>query len=216
MDSVIDMEGARRLVADAVLWPLVRDFLWDFAPQIHPSRLPDGFSEMAGQPPRIRRYVMGVLGVAPVFHDFPASDNSRLILLPGGSLESLARWLGALACAQSLRRITDGARVRALKASLPDVYPAVFSYTAYFKGFGGEASGVFDGLDGEGTVSKVVETGYGLLFSLVSALPEGLLRRLELKLPQTAAPAGAQTVAQPILHKILRLKFPEAYTLCCS
>ena len=39
MDSLIDIAAARSLVADAALWPRVRDFLWDFAPSIHPSWL---------------------------------------------------------------------------------------------------------------------------------------------------------------------------------
>ena len=39
MDRLIDIAAARSLVADAALWPRVRDFLWDFAPSIHPSWL---------------------------------------------------------------------------------------------------------------------------------------------------------------------------------
>ena len=36
---MIDIGAARALVADTVLWPRVRDFLWDFAPQVHPNWL---------------------------------------------------------------------------------------------------------------------------------------------------------------------------------
>ena len=40
----VTVEEARNLVADQALWPRVRDFLWDFAPQVHPSWLEDLFS----------------------------------------------------------------------------------------------------------------------------------------------------------------------------
>lgn len=211
MDSVIDMQSARSLIADAALWPHLRDFLWDFAPQIHPTRLPAGISSVAGQPPRIKRYVLETLEVAPVFHDFPATDNSRLLLLDSATLEGIAKWMGALLCQAALRRIMDGAKVRALKAAMPDVYPVVFSYTAYFTNLPQIEAG---------NVDDVLFAGYGALFALVSALPEGLLARLKLKLP-TSADAYFKVSEIPAfkdaaLSKILKLKFPEAHALCCS
>ena len=95
MDCVIDMEQARELVGNATLWPRVRDFLWDFAPQVHASWLDD---LSAGQPgredpeqsrrlqaaqlpdyltsssPRVRRWILSRLGVEPVYAMIPAVD----------------------------------------------------------------------------------------------------------------------------------------------
>ena len=39
----IVIEEARELVSNRLLWPLVRDFLWDFAPQIHESWIVEKF-----------------------------------------------------------------------------------------------------------------------------------------------------------------------------
>lgn len=208
MDSVIGMESARRLVADSALWPQVRDFLWDFAPQIHPSRIPEGTGSLDAQSPRMRRYVLDKLGVAPLFHDFPADDNSRLALLPGETLGEIAKWLGALACAASLRRIMDGAKVRALKAGLPGIYPAVFSYTAYFRAMPDmEADSPED----------VAAIGQGLFFGLFEGLPEPLVSRLKMKLPDDIAPrGGVPSVPRDQIALLLKLKFPEAHALCCS
>ena len=211
MDSVIDMEGARRLVADAALWPLVRDFLWDFGPQIHPSRLPDGIKTLAGQSTRIRKYALDTLGVTPAFHDFPQTDNSRLLLFPSEKLVGMAKWLGALACSASLRKIMDGAKVRALKAALPEIYPAVFSYTAYFRNIPQLEAASAD---------EVVNIGYKILFSVVSSVPEALLKRLVLKLP-TPVDLMPQDSEIPkfqnsAISLLLKLRFPEAYALCCS
>lgn len=211
MDSVIDIEGARKLVADDALWPHVRDFLWDFGPQIHPSRLPKGISTLEGQPPRIKRFVLDLLGVVPVFHDFTKSGNSKLMLLPGDTLDALAKWFGAISCAPSLRKIMDGAKVRALKAALPDIYPAVFSYTAYFRNIPEVEASCAD---------DVLSAGYKMLFSLFSDLPDALVNRLCLKLPATVVASPRDPAAKPFpnaaISLLLRLKFPEAHALCCS
>ena len=147
MGELIDMEGARALVADQTLWPRVRDFLWDFAPQVHESWLDglpgletldarrDGNSSLVSclmSSPRTKSFLLSSLGVTPCFHAFPKDDWSRLFLLDGATLESVAKWLGALVCADSLRQVTEGKVVRALKTALPGVYPEVFGYTAYF------------------------------------------------------------------------------------
>ena len=42
----IAMDEARALVSDRVLWPRVRDFLWDFAPQVHESWLEGVFASV--------------------------------------------------------------------------------------------------------------------------------------------------------------------------
>ena len=150
MDGVITMEDARALVGDAKLWPRVRDFLWDFAPQVHESWLgasvvkwlgSEGSTQLphnhlTAQPlnrltmssPRVKRYILESLGVEPSFHTFPKEDGSRILLLDGANLESTAKWLGALACAESLRRVTSGEVVRELKSKLRGIYPEVFGY----------------------------------------------------------------------------------------
>ena len=211
MDRVIDIEGARRLVGDDALWPHVRDFLWDFGPQIHPTRLPAGIETLAGQSWRIKRFVMDSLGVAPAFYDFASPGNARLMLLPGETLVGIAKWLGALVCAAALRRIMDGAKVRELKAALPDVYPAVFSYTAYFRNIPEVGATCAD---------DVIAAGYKTLFSLFSGLPTALVDRLSLKLPASVDASLREAEAKPLpdaaVSLLLRLKFPEAHALCCS
>ncbi len=228
MDGVIGMDEARALVGNAALWPRVRDFLWDFAGQVHPSWLADleNLEPLAGlerrtdllrlDSPRVRRFILAQLEVAPCFHAFPKDDGSRLLLLDAATLEGVARWLGALACAGELRRITGGAAVRALKAALPGIYPEVFGYVAYFSGFD-----VPRGDAAENLLDDVVRTGYALLHSAVSSLPEPLLSRLKCKLPkQEALRLGAMApnklITQATIQKLLKLKFPEAYSLCCS
>ncbi|MBO7684985.1 MAG: hypothetical protein J6V72_01285 [Kiritimatiellae bacterium] len=226
MDSLIDIAAARALVADAALWPHVRDFLWDFAPQVHGSWLEDCLGRAAPDEgrkdgtdpshdprlmssPRVKRFVLSALGIEPCFHAFPKDDWSRLILLDGQELELIVKWLGALACAGELRRVTDGKTVRALKADLPGIYPEVFGYTAYFKG---------DEMDMGDEAGHVVAAGFSRLMSLLAPLPGFLLSRLKFKLPReyskylTVRPSNGQTVNLPLL---LKLRFPEAYRLCC-
>ncbi|MBP5227377.1 MAG: SctK family type III secretion system sorting platform protein, partial [Kiritimatiellae bacterium] len=132
----LDLAAARAWVSDDARWPSIRDFLWDFAPQVHPSWL-DGLTALESLPapavsgapqladlmssPRAKAFVLSSLGIDPCFHTFPKEDGSRLLLLDSATLESLAKWLGALACADSLRKVMDGATVRALKAALPGI-----------------------------------------------------------------------------------------------
>ena len=231
MDSVIDIGAARALVADATLWPRLRDFLWDFAPQVHPSWLEDLERETLDgrredetatshvsrlmSSPRVKRFVLSALGVTPCFHAFPKDDWSRLILLDGQTLELIAKWLGALACADALRRVTDGATVRALKAELSGVYPEVFGYTAYFSGFDLAAKDAKK-------PDEVLSVGCGLLSALLDACPAPLLKRFTLKLPKKlcglCVPCDekkGRPSAGGAVKKLLKLKFPEAYKLCC-
>ena len=234
MDGVIDLARARELVGNAALWPRVRDFLWDFAPQVHASwreGLPgletldarrEGNSSLAPclmSSPRTKSFLLSSLGVTPCFHDFPKEDGSRLLLLDGATLEKVVQWLGALACADELRRVTDGATVRALRAALPGVYPDVFGYTAYFREFGSRGDAEAPRLE-----ERVPETGWGILLSAVAGLPASLVARLAFKLPKplsAAAPRRKMKPQQgealrPAILKLLKLKFPEAYSLCCS
>ena len=226
----VTVEEARELVANQALWPRVRDFLWDFAPQVHPSWLEGLFScrdaealsvlqEMKS--PRVKRFVLDSLGVEPCFHAFPKDDGSRILLLDGATLESVAKWLGALACAESLRRVTSGATVRELKASLPGIYPEVFGYTMYFGGFDFQCRDA----ETQRLEDEVVSTGCNMLFSAIAGLPASLVSRLKLKLPKSlcdlcvSAPLRLKERSSQInlsaVLKLLKLKFPEAYSLCC-
>ena len=228
MDSLIDIAAARSLVADAALWPRVRDFLWDFVPSIHPSWLEEleslkvqGFNSQAiklSNYQTIKLFILSTLGIEPCFHAFPKDDWSRLILLDGQALELIVKWLGALSCADSLRRVTDGATVRALKAELSGVYPEVFGYTAYFSGFDLAAKNASDAKKPE----EVLSVGIELLSSLLAACPEPLVKRFKLKLPKKLCELGIangekqeRISAGGAVKKLLKLKFPEAYRLCC-
>ena len=208
MGGLIDMESARALVADSALWPKVRDFLWDFAPQIDPSWL-DAMA-VRETTPRAKAWLLSSLGVSPCFHSFPKEDWSRLLLLDGAMLESIAKWLGALVCAESLRRVTDGAAVRGLKAVLPGVYPDVFAYTAYFRGVAAKEAK---------SAEDVVAAGMEALSGRLSAQKPELLRRFQLKMPKDlcglCVPCGEKAISAEVLSKLLKLKFPEAYRLCC-
>ena len=230
MGELIDMESARALVADQTLWPRLRDFLWDFVPQIHPSWLeelmkvlpPSDGSQLLSSP-RVKGFILSSLGVEPSFHTFPKDDFSRLLLLDGATLEALVKWIGALACAGKLRSVTDGKTVRALKAALPGVYPEVFGYTAYFKGFEIEDLGF---KIEEGSLGEIGRLGGHILLSLLDSLPASLVARLKLKLPKAYSDAAnpqssilnpqSSIFNQKSLTRLLKLKFPEAYSLCCS
>lgn len=241
--NTVDMEKARELVADQALWPRVRDFLWDFAPQVHESWLENvwgretmdagreaGSSLVYGlsSSPRVKKHILTSLGVEPFFHSFPKDDWSRLALLDGATLLEIAKWLGATACADELRRVTDGATVRELKSALRGIYPEVFSFTAYFRGLEAWKFGSLDGV--ENVAAQVEENGYALLFSAVDALPPQLQLRMRLKLPaafKASAPPSLRPSDLPniktskhqfqkLLSKLLKLRYPGAYSLCFS
>jgi hypothetical protein len=231
----ITLDEARELVSNRLLWPRVRGFLWDFAPQIHMSWL-DDFTQRSREAesaetlvhsaisaslremksPRVKRYILESLGVEPCFHTFPKEDGSRILLLDGATLESAAKWLGALACAESLRRVTSGEVVRELKSKLRGIYPEVFGYTAYFKDLD------FQRRDAETlSAQRISEDGCKMLFSVLSELPEPLITRMKLKFPKGlcdlcfSAPLREMKAKLPAVLKLFKLKFPEAYKLCC-
>lgn len=229
MKDEITIDEARELVLEPVLWPLVRNFLWDFVPQVHESWLEGIVSESSdtGQgpaqslvsslstSPRVKKFVLGRLGVEPCFHTFPKEDWSRLALLDGAVLFEIVKWLGALACADELRRVTSGATVRELKAALPGIYPEVFGYTEYFRKLKVEK------LEVEGSLPDAIEKlGCGMLHSFLGELPAPLWRRMLLKLPRDLEPSTPDlqpSNLQPSnMQLLLKLRFPEAYTLCCS
>ena len=208
----ITLDEARELVSNRLLWPRVSEFLWDFAPQVHESWLESEQLSLRDSP-RVKRYILESLGVEPCFHTFPKEDGSRILLLDGATLESAAKWLGALACAESLRRVTSGEVVRGLKSKLRGIYPEVFNYTAYFKDLdsrgGAEARS-------EDIVAEVVANGYGLLFSAFSKLPASVVSRAKFKLPKDLrVSASPREIDLPVVLKLFKLKFPEAYKLCC-
>ncbi len=223
-DTTITMDDARALVTDSVLWPRIRDFLWDFAPAIHASWLEtvDGLNAkgLDLDSPRLKAYAQQALGVEPCFHSFPKEDGSRLLLLDGETLHSLSKWLGALACAESLRKVTSGATVRSLRAALPGVYPDVFAYTAYFGKWKME-NGEWK-MEGDAG-AQVCRLGRRILFSVLKDLPPALLHRLELKLPKESVDDSTPDSGNfqfsifnfQFVAKLLKLKFPEAYSLCC-
>lgn len=213
------IEDARALVSNRSLWPHVRDFLWNFAPSIHESWIADKFGDQASRHPallasgRTGRFILDSLGVEPCFHTFPADDGSRILLLDGTTLESVVKWLGALACADALRRVTSGTAVRELKSSLSGVYPEVFGYTAYFGGLEALKCGS----------DEVERTGHAILMGGLSSIPAPLMHRFRLKLPKGMADMESPDAKvsrfpnfQTSILKLLKLKFPEAYRLCCS
>ena len=238
----IAIEEARELVSNRLLWPLVRDFLWDFAPQVHPSWVEDLFSRRDAEAqggtatfgglgdsaalremksPRVKRYVLSLLGLEPCFHTFPKEDGSRLLLLDGATLESVVKWLGALACAAALRRVTNGATVRELKATLPGIYPEVFGYTMYFGSLETLKFGCLD--DGKFGGADVEKVGCELLLQSLSSLPAPLMYRLKFKFPKGMTDMELPDLKtsklpnlQTSIFKLLKLKFQEAYKLCCS
>ena len=187
------------------------------------SRETSGNLESLMANPRVKAHVLSQLDIGPCFHAFPKDDWSRMVLLDGATLESVAKWLGALVCADDMRRVTDGKTVRELKAALAGIYPEVFGYTMYFNGMeiirrGAETQNAFEKINGE----IVAQVGTAILFSLISSLPESLLNRFRLKFPKTfcafepmrETKKQAEKV-QTVVMKLLKLKFPEAYNLCC-
>ena len=223
-EASITVAEAREIVSDAAVWPRLRDLLWNFAPQIHPSWM-EGLAIPVAQlmpSPRGRRVLLDTLGVEPCFHAFPRNDFSRLLLLDGEMLERLVKWLGALAVAGSIRRATNGEAVRAIKAALPGVYPEVFGYTMYFKELAGCGSATGDGTDPVADAKGAAALGGGMVFAMMADLSAPLAARLRLKLPKSIGePAARSDVKVPLaalrasVARLLKLKFPEAYSLCC-
>jgi hypothetical protein len=214
MDRVVDMDRAREIVADRNLWPEVRDFLWDFAPQIHRSWLEGLPVSKENGSCRVKVWMLSQLGVGGCFFDFRKDGWNLLPLLDGATLESIVKWLGALACSDDLRRVTDGVTVRDLKSRLSGVYPDVFGFSVYFKGLKPCA----EIKDGQSLSDFVIETGYGILMKVVSSLPEDVLLRFRMKLPKELADVEPSSLkpSDINLSLLLKLKFPEAYKLCCS
>ena len=110
-EAHITIDDARALVADAVLWPRIRDFIWDFAPQVHTSWLEglgleaiDAGRDVGSDAsqvsrlmssPSVKRFVLSSLRVSSCYHSFPKEDHSRILLLDGPTLEAIAKWFKA-------------------------------------------------------------------------------------------------------------------------
>jgi len=97
------------------------------------------------------------------FNVYPRGDVRRIEYLAPETRAAIDLWKKALCAVHGWRTIVDGAKVRALRAEYPGVYPEVLRYAAYFP-----------------------------------------------KAPETPEAEAAFTL------KLLKLKFPEAYALCCS
>ncbi len=65
---------------------------------------------------------------------YPKDDPRRRAYLPADVQTQIDRWLEAISKVDEWRLITDGARVRQLKADYPGIYPDVLRYAAYFVG----------------------------------------------------------------------------------
>lgn len=196
-DSAISLADARPLVASP-LWPRIRAFLWDFASLCDPARLAaaaGGSGDAAPRSldllgsPRVAAGALRALGLSPFFHSFPATDASRLLLLSREDYDRLAQFLGVVAFAPALRRVTAGADVRALRAALPGVYPATLAFTAYFR----RHEPLFERLVPAGEAANpavVFAAGHRLLAAALSDLPPALLLRQRLRFPE-GSPADA-------------------------
>ncbi len=229
MGGIAGMEEARALVADTALWPLVRDFLWDFAPQIHPSWLEEipGAGAIANNlalssSPRVKKWILSSLGVEPCFHLFPKDDWSRLLLLDGAKLLEIAKWLGAISFVDPLRRITAPAQVKDFKAAFAGVYPDIFAYAMYFTPAPSKKGAASAAPASDLSPAEVAAFGVSQLWSFVAKLDKPLLRRLELKLPKSATlPDSGREMKRDAsresknLRLLLKLRFPEAFSLCC-
>ena len=234
-DSDISLADARALVA-STLWPRIRAFLWDFASQIDEGRFEEAGVAQSQQgekasltlrernSPRVRSWVLRNLGVAPVFHAFPATDGSRLLLLSGEDYGRLAMFLGVVAFARSLRLVTLGAEVRALKSAIPD-YRETLSFSAYFHRF----AALFERFAPEGAPANpaaVAAAGHGVLAAALSSLPAPLLLRQRLRFPagspadvalgRASAPSDHQAEAAQAALLALKLSNPQEYSLCFS
>ena len=206
--SGFGLTEARNLVASP-LWPRIRAFLWDFASLCDPTRLAAAlsFGGSGGLPrslsitPRLARAAEQALGLSPFFHPFPADDGSRLLLLSREDYDRLAQFLGAIALAPALRRITSGAEVRVLKAALPGIYPEALAYAAYFRRFealfaslsggAGDRSGGSGGSAPRPLQEAVPAVGHALLAGALSSLPSELLLRQRLRFPEGSAADAA-------------------------
>jgi len=212
MTQTPDMKDARALVRDERHWPLVREFLFGFAPLADAARVDAacgaGTAARRGSP-RVDAFVCARLGVTPLFHAFPADDGSRLLLLPAQTYLNIGLWLAALARADALRNVISGARVRELKAALPGVYPDVLKVAPYFHKWQLPAA---DGDD-------FAVNGLRYLATALKDLPVELLGRQRLRFP-VEREGGFNPLDGEVpfaeINRLMQIQFPKEYALCCS
>lgn len=205
----------------------VQTFASSHVPSSDPAVPPDGEPESDGEvaepsnfrtfelanalatTPRVAASALRALGLSPFFHSFPATDASRLLLLSREDYDRLAQFLGVVAFAPALRRVTAGADVRALRAALPGVYPATLAFTAYFRKHEPlfkqvafkessqvpkfESSNVPDPEPANPPTcqpANIMGGGHRLLAAALSDLPPALLLRQRLRFPE-GSPADA-------------------------
>ena len=192
--------------------------------------------------PRVAAGALRALGVEPVFHPFPATDASRLLLLSREDYDRLAQFLGVVALAPALRRVTAGADVRALKAALPD-YRESLAFAAYFhrfealfKRFEPAEQAADPAVENSSLVTRhsslsaaVPAAGHRLLAAALSDLPPELLLRQRLRFPAgspadaalareagSVPEASASGAALAAAKLALKLSNPQEYTTCFS
>lgn len=235
---MIDLAQARALVRSPQ-WPQISELLWGFAPLVDSGRraavfaaaLPESaaatLERSMFQRPTASRWFLSQLGVESVFHDFPATDGSRLLLLSSADYLALADRLGVVAHAPALRRLMDGAKVRALRAALPGAYPEALRLEAYFHAWRDLLAASAGGSGAEPpSVAAIRLAGLRLLATALSPLPPQLLLRQRLRFPPALDPGfepladddGGKTaeMAKPCLAKMLQLTHPEQYAQCFS
>jgi len=249
-DSFPSLEEAHPLVASP-LWPRIRAFLWQFASLCDESRIrskvlkfegsqvPDSepanlqtceLSNALATTPRVAASALRDLGIAPFFHSFPSADASRLLLLSREDYARLAQFLGTIAFAPALRRVTAGAEVRALKAALPGVYPEALAFAAYFhkheslfKKAASEESSKVRKFESSKVPApepanlrtcepaNILAAGHSLLAAALSDLPPELLLRQRLRFPAgSPADSALASLAGSQVHKFESSKVPDS------
>lgn len=175
--------------------------------------------------PRLARAAEQALGVSPFFHSFPSTDASRLLLLSREDYDRLAQFLGTVALAPALRRITAGSEVRALKAALPGVYPEALTFAAYFH----KHETLFKKVapaDAAANAETICAAGHSILAAALSDLPPELLLRQRLRFP-AGSPADAAfareagsvpeaSASGAAARLALKLSNPTEYSTLCS
>ena len=129
-------------------------------------------------------------GRKPFFHDFPADDGSRIALLGDATRRAVENWLEVIARADELGGALDGERVKVLREEYGDAYPDAIRYAPYFAKWHLPAA-----------------DGGRLLATAMRTAPAELLE---------AEPLEGTEVPLAAVLKLLKLRFSEAYDLCCS
>lgn len=232
--AALTLDAARELLSAGKVWPLLRDFLWNFAPLVDGARVATLATHpaLAGllKPPYAKglaETILAHVGVTPVFYAFPPENGSRLLLLPRETYEQLARWLGVVLYAEGLRTVLNGAQVRMLRQQLGGAYPEALNYTAYFSKWGAVLEAVREALPPVpavlevGFAGAVRAAGFRMLASLLREVPAAVWARQRVRFPVADEPLFEPLPAEvlsserlDLLFLLLKLRFPEANDLC--